>query len=79
MTGRPVESSWYTVWGAAVSILAMCVRYDKEGVSISRGMFQSSLAHNVIDTADSVVVAGDSEIAVRVMYGNPGDLIEAVA
>ena len=36
ITGAPIKANWYGMWTSAVSIVAMCVRFDREGVSIGR-------------------------------------------
>ena len=38
MIGPPVLANWYSIWGSAESIVAMCVRSRKDGVSLGRCM-----------------------------------------
>lgn len=44
LTEPPVQANWYSIWGAAVSIVAMCVRLIKEGMSVGKCMYLLSLA-----------------------------------
>ena len=39
LTGPPAEASWYAIWTSAVSIVAMCARFFKGGVSVRRCRF----------------------------------------
>lgn len=48
MTGPPVRASWYDIWASAVTIVAMCVRSRKEGVSVGRFPFSSTLGDDIV-------------------------------
>ena len=52
MTGPSAIANWYSIWASAVSISAMCVRIDEEGLSVQECMTPLPRAYVVVYRTD---------------------------
>ena len=77
LTGPPVRANWYGIWACAVTIVAMCVRSKREGVSVGRFPFPSSLVRVMgMSRTDILTAAGDSKIMIQITCQKPLDTLE---
>ena len=75
--GPPVQTNWYSICGSAESIVGICVRSRREGMTFGESMHPISLPWG--GATDIFNAAGDTDTTVRATNQNSGVLLESVA